>query len=931
MPTHWFTTVGLEQRAVRQAEAVRDLQRFDYFHSHTEKQLSAVALVARPRRLGVGEVLYKQGESDGSSCFFLWSGCLALHCKNEAHNRLQAHSLASAVEVAGAVEEEHEQEPARQDQRPQELELDSQQDAEEHNEAGKQNTPAHRRPNAPARLGGTRAYVGMYVQKKFVQVHESPDDHGALLYRRVTGSTVGALSALTGCKRYESAVAEAESTLLEVRSEDYKKWLASKDEKAYAADCLFLRETPCFQRLPDNALVKIAASFQRKSHPSKVDVCMQGTTEVAIHIIRSGECELVRRVKMPNPDLGRAAERCHCKLHLADLGRTDIIGHHEVLSKTKHSFSASTKNDVELWSLSSDVLHELAEQFAKQYGAELKKLIQELLEHGSRQAKYHKQRALETGAARFDPREQEKKARFAIKQEMQTPQWKAAEAAAARARRENERVAGDFRSAIEVGPSIVGKVLNQKFYTRVRELQPRIHPLLLQPLDVADKKLPLVLSKRKKMYDTPIKVDLTAGTTSTPQWLQQMDFEEPFQVTVHKLSKRDQLIHDQINYAVNMFETYAALAQGRLRRAEQLARRDGAHSPTRIAQTCHTSQPRATKTAKTGASARAHSLVGGHGNSAQWIDMQGFLSLLQGAALTLHRPHSSSHERELQDSFPPQSDLPAVLPALHDTHTHTHTQAATVHTPNLHTQSAETRVQEKVAIRLFLASARRSRDSLTAPERCISFQHFLACLGAICSQLNCSPPATLQDPPHSPSETQVSRTRAYTSMSMHTECGAREEVEGLPTISWQSPMIVRQRMMMQHARRCGGARYASDKCVRHHGVKLRRVLQPSTPLLNTPAPADTRFAAAHPESPLKQHNSATPHVHLQPLHHQMQALRKQTQTPPVLSISLTPPTDKNAGLAAPVAFRSSEIIRCAFFLLRAFALCFVSVWVCVCV
>ena len=76
-----------------------DLQRFESFHHHSEAALTAVAAVMRPRTLIAGEPLFRQGESDGSSCFLLSSGCVAVHRKDEQQMRKLAMATRSEERV----------------------------------------------------------------------------------------------------------------------------------------------------------------------------------------------------------------------------------------------------------------------------------------------------------------------------------------------------------------------------------------------------------------------------------------------------------------------------------------------------------------------------------------------------------------------------------------------------------------------------------------------------------------------------------------------------------------------------------------------------------------------------------------------------------------------------------------------------------------
>lgn len=497
------------------AQRVRHLQAI-FCHLPPNK-LATLASVVRPRMLVADEVLYRQGQSDGGSCFLLCSGSISFHHKPRSQSQIQKGH----------------QEQNEQTDTPEEAEGLGTQKEEAH-EDGASKEEAHEdgasNIDKAKTASKTQVYVGLYVQKRFVNIIQR-EDHGTRLYSRMPGLIIGVLSALTGCTRFETAVADAEgASVLELHRDDYITVLASHDEKKYAADCVFLRETPCFCRLSDNALFKIAVSFHRFSHPSNIELCTQGTTAVAMHIIRNGECEMVRRIRKPrpSPEEGRAHEpEDYVHLRLANLGPSDLIAHHELLSNKQHSFTVLTKSDaVELWSLSSETLEALERLDVKEMVIEFKQLKKELEEHGKAAYEFHKRRTLETGAARWEPKMQEKIAQFSVLQEQDTLQSKAATAAAARKLEEKEKRAGNFCSAIEDGAATVEKVLNQKVYTRNEKLKQRIHPVLLQPLAMTEKTLPNILSKRKKMFEAPTTVDLTAGIPEGVDSMHKMNFEE---------------------------------------------------------------------------------------------------------------------------------------------------------------------------------------------------------------------------------------------------------------------------------------------------------------------------------------------------------------------------------------------------------------------
>ena len=623
---------------------VPDLARLDYFQGMDARVLSSVSEHARVQTLAAGEVLFRQGDKENTSAYLLLTGTISVHCKSEAQMSASNNTLQPA----------HPAQDAGESSRGGEHVSHSRSACQERSGEGE---PAQRKPPLPpasfasARLGGTKTYVGLFVQKRFMPVHE-PEDHGDVLYRRLAGGMIGCLAALTGCARLETAVAETRCTLLEIRSDDYKAWLATTDEKRYAADCLFLRNTTCFRRLSDHLLVKPAASFHRMSHPSKVDVCRQGTTAVAMHLIRTGECELVRRVKLPTPELGRAAERSNINLYVADLRRNDLFGHYELLSEKTHCFSVTTKTDVEVWSLTSEDLEVLNDLFAKEHGAERKRLTNDLLEHGKASDSFHRQRASDIGAARWDQREQAKATEYAIKQERETPQWKADEAAAIKAANDKEQYAGNFTSALEAGPGLVGKVLGSKVYTRIVELQPRIHPLLLIPLGETERRLPQVLSKRKERFAEKVNVELAPPGLTGARWESAMEFEAPFVGAVQKYSQRELEIHDQLHFAVNMFTAYAALAMDRIEGQSP--------SPQRgTVKASHQLQPEKYSNAQDIAT-RKLKFKRSHG---EWIDLQAFLSLLEGANLILR------DERHMQEECSAESapiDLSILVKGLAD-------------------------------------------------------------------------------------------------------------------------------------------------------------------------------------------------------------------------------------------------------------------------
>jgi CRP-like cAMP-binding protein len=508
LPDRWIS--------MSKAQRVRHLQAI-FCHLPPNK-LATLASVVHPRMLVADEVLYRQGQSDGGSCFLLCSGSISFHHKPRSQSQIQ----------------QGHQEQNEQTDTPENEQTDTSVRMRTAHEDGASNEEAHvdgaSNIDKAKTSSKTQVYVGLYVQKRFVNIIQR-EDHGTRLYSRMPGFIMGLLSALTGCTRFETAVADAEgASVLELHRDDYITVLASHDEKKYAADCVFLRETPCFCRLSDNALFKIAVSFHRFSHPSNIELCTQGTTAVAMHIIRNGECEMVRRIRKPrpSPEEGRAHEpEDYVHLRLANLGPSDLIAHHELLSNKQHSFTVLTKSDaVELWSLSSETLDALERLDVKEMVIEFKQLKKELEEHGKAAYEFHKRRTLETGAARWEPKMQEKIAQFSVLQEHDTPQSKAATAAAARKLEEKEKRAGNFCSAIEDGAATVEKVLNQKVYTRNEKLKQRIHPVLLQPLAMTEKTLPNILSKRKKMFEAPTTVDLTAGIPEGVDSMHKMNFEE---------------------------------------------------------------------------------------------------------------------------------------------------------------------------------------------------------------------------------------------------------------------------------------------------------------------------------------------------------------------------------------------------------------------
>jgi hypothetical protein len=245
---------------------------------------------------------------------------------------------------------------------------------------------------------------------------------------------------------------------------------------------------------------------------------------------------------------------------------------------------------VELWSLSSETLEALERLDIKEMVFEFKQLKKELEEHGKVAYEFHKRRSLETGTARWEPKMQEKIAKFSVLQEQDTPQSKAATAAAARKLEEKEKRAGNFCSAIEDGAATVEKVLNQKVYTKNEKLKQRIHPVLLQPLAITEKTLPNILSKRKKNFEAPTTVDLTAGIPEGVDSMQKMNFQEvgtiffiflailplisakgkqsdslrvfaqPFRISESGLPERNRRIHDRLDYAVHMYDAYSSIA-----------------------------------------------------------------------------------------------------------------------------------------------------------------------------------------------------------------------------------------------------------------------------------------------------------------------------------------------------------------------------------
>ena len=810
--------------------ALLELQRYDYFNRIPDKKLRALEGALQTRKFMEGEVLFRQGQTDGGSCFFLKAGVIAVYFKSDA--QMHGRQSAQAEQLFNAQQQQEERRGTAE--RAQE---DKQEDTQAHCEPKpREDKPAHCKSKPRERLGGTRAFVGVYMHEKFVPIKTEPDDHGEFLYRQTPGGMVGILSALTGCARGETAVAEVECQVFELRSRDYKELLAAEEDERLAVDCLFLRKTPCFHQLPDTALFKLVSSFQRVSFPHRIEICQQGSEAVAMHVIRDGVCEVVRQVKMPKPDFGKSA-RSNINLHLADLARNDLIGHHELLSNTQHSFSVSTKTNVELWSLSSESIDALV----KEHGQEMKKLKKALLEHGRTTLEFHQRRAYETGAARFDRETVAQVAQFGQLQEAEMPRQKAAKDAEQKVLDEKERRAGNFCNATESGPALVSKILQQKVYTRVVELQPRIYSGLLIPLNLTQRSLPDVLRKRKKTFNAPVKVDLTAGVPATSNWAQEINYEEPFKVAAGRLSKRELLIHNRLNQAVNMFDAYASLAETRLCQ-EKLQAQDRSKSPQRSHSEIKNLSPRserkallpAVKSVPTSQWKASGKGRGWRQKKQQRIDLKGFLSLLEGA-----------------DLVDPEPDL--ILTCTHDS---PDTLPETSHGENLDqagktllldflpsapdrslVDPQATSVRERFAIRIFLAAARRLRNASNVPERAISFEHFLACLRAICSELDCPVLSRLKNAKQSDSLESPVKPRAHTSLSVHSTEGRWE------TPTWMSPLLLRQSKMGQSGR--GSSICAAG--VRHHRVQLRGILEHSS--LPDNAPLGHSPGTAHRQVP----------------------------------------------------------------------------------
>ena len=162
-----------------------------------------------------------------------------------------------------------------------------------------------------------------------------------------------------------------------------------------------------------------------------------------------------------------------------------------------------------------------------------------------------------------------------------------------------------------------------------------------------------------------------------------------------------------------------------------------------------------------------------------WIDVDGFLSILKGANLTT--PTTTSPQSACADHIPlPQSPALSPLPVGNEVISDTGMK------PNRVKKDGPTRVEETTAIRIFLSAARQLRDNRSAPERCISFEHFLGCLRAICAKLDCPPAMSVTDAAHTRAHAQSDSSDGnikFTSSRMQ---------HPLKPTSWTSPLILRQ-------------------------------------------------------------------------------------------------------------------------------------------
>lgn len=167
-----------------------------------------------------------------------------------------------------------------------------------------------------------------------------------------------------------------------------------------------------------------------------------------------------------------------------------------------------------------------------------------------------------------------------------------------------------------------------------------------------------------------------------------------------------------------------------------------------------------------------------------WIDVDGFLSILKGANLTT--PTTTSPQSACADHTPlPQLSLPSS-PALSPLPVGNEVLSDTGKKPNRVKKDGPTRVEETTAIRIFLSAARQLRDNRSAPERCISFEHFLGCLRAICAKLDCPPPMSLTDAAHTCAQSQSVSSDGNTKST-----SSRMQLPLEPT-SWTSPLILRK-------------------------------------------------------------------------------------------------------------------------------------------
>lgn len=511
--------IPTDQRSLADLQAgVKDLRRWEVFRTVSDKFLLTLAGTVHARHLKDGQVLFRQNQKTDRACFFVWAGAVSLFVDKKARefpeNGGADHALDSNV-----LETQTSAPPSLESSFHAKL------------------LPSHAR---------NTVFIGVYEEEKLPAI-QRVENHGHLVAVKPPGKLLGKQSALTSHRRYATAVAASNTYILEIPGHCFYDLLAIAEEKFFAEDSVFLRETPCFKWLDDDTLFAAAACFHRQHFVAKAEVCLQGSHSGRMYLVREGKCEVLRHVRQERERGTGPKETTVKTIHVSDLSQRDLYGHWELLEDKPSLFSVKAKCATEIWTLTMDDLNTIRKV------GDSEMIIRELREDGEISMNFHRHRTRHVGSIRWGQHQRQlnSKHRPAVQEigclERTSPGGRSA--------RIGKKVLThvtvvDPASALERASSMANRGLHRRIYSRT------INP------SAVGVRGPREMKPRGILVDMD-PVSLERSSSPTEEWLEDVGYAaKESRHSCSRIPGREHKVQRRLLYITQLLHHAAAVAHG---------------------------------------------------------------------------------------------------------------------------------------------------------------------------------------------------------------------------------------------------------------------------------------------------------------------------------------------------------------------------------